>query len=67
MESKTFKRYLVVASRFGDLHVAVVDNFTPMNGDVVVHRAYTIDEAFDWKEDMQSRIARLNGHCATCD
>lgn len=61
------KRYLVVANN-GRMSVTVNEDLKLTPNDVVVYRAYTIDEAFDWKEDMQARLDRRYGpHCATCE
>lgn len=58
-------RYFVIANRFGQLKVAVNEDYQPRTGDVILYRAHTVDEAFDWKEEMQHRVDQLS-HCATC-
>jgi hypothetical protein len=60
-------RYLVVANTNGKLGVTVNEDLQLRPGVVVLYTANDIDEAFDWKEDMETRIARASGHCATCD
>lgn len=58
-------RYLVIANRFGKLSVMVNEDLQLSDGDAVLYRAATIDEAFDWKDEMQHRVDQLS-HCATC-
>lgn len=62
------KRYLVIANRHAQLGVTVRDGYEPREGDAILYTSDSIDEAFDWKEHMDSAIARVAGrHCATCE
>lgn len=63
------RKYYVVANRSGHLSVAIkVDGEAVIGpGETVLKDGFaTIDDAFDWRDDMQSRIDAHNGHCATC-
>jgi hypothetical protein len=60
-------RYLVIATRTGHLTVMVNEDWNPHPGEVLMAKLDTIDQAFDWKEDMEARIAVAARHCATCE
>lgn len=66
MSEKRF--YLLIASRTGKLSVTVSDGYDAHEGDVIMGRYHTIDEAFDWKELTEASVAKvLARHCATCE
>ena len=46
-------RYFVVANRFGRLSVAVNEDYTAHDGDVILFRSNNVDEAFEWKDGFR--------------
>lgn len=55
----TEKRYFVVA-RNGHLSVRVNEGIELDSRDVVLFQSNDVDETFDWKDDMDARVARLS-------
>lgn len=64
------RTYDVVANPSGHLSVRVSTGDSELRpSETVIKSGFrTIDDAFDYRDDLQARIAQLNTrHCDTCD
>lgn len=64
------RTYTVIVHRSGQLTV-VTSEYEPAPHEVILKPGFrTIDDAFDYRDDMQSRIdmvIKRRDHCAACD